>query len=106
MHKIVQKIDKLRYERGWSVYKLSAESDTSQQTLEKWIDKGATPTLPILEKVCKALGVTLAEVFSENELVEISPEIKQLYDDWCCLTKEEQSSIKQIISNYIKSKQK
>lgn len=105
MHKIVQKIDKLRYERGWSVYKLSIESDTSQQTLQKWFDKGATPTLPILEKVCGALGVSLAEVFAENNLVEISEETKKLYDEWCCLTKEEQSSIKQIMRNYIKNKQ-
>ncbi len=104
MHKIVQKIDRLRFERGWSVYKLSIEADTSQQTLDKWF-KGATPTLPILEKVCQALGVSMAELFAERELAELSPQTKELYDKWCCLTKEEQASIKQIMDNYLKNKQ-
>ena len=64
------------------------------------------PTVPMLQKACDALGITMAELFAENELVELSPEVKALYDDWRCLTKDEQASIKQIVNNYIKSKQK
>ena len=100
---IVRKIDEMRVKRGWTFYRLAQESGLSQQTLAKWME-GAMPSIPALEAVCKAFDITLANFFAENNLVEVTPETKVIFDNWHYLTKEEKESIKVIIENYINRK--
>ncbi|MBQ7977863.1 MAG: helix-turn-helix transcriptional regulator [Clostridia bacterium] len=102
---IVEKIDKMRVARGWTIYKLAQESGLAQQTIHQWFEGGTIPSIPALKSICEAFNVTLAEFFAEHELIEATPQIKELYSKWCCLTHEEQASIQNIVDNYIKSKQ-
>ena len=102
---IVKKIDEIRIKRGWTFYKLSQESGLSQQTFTKWMEGTTIPTIPALKSVCDAFGITLANFFSESNVVEITPETKEILEHWNYLTKEEKLSIKLIIDNYIKRKQ-
>lgn len=101
---IVKKIDDLRVKRGWTFYKLAQESGLTQQTFTKWMEGKTIPTLPALKAVCDAYGITLANFFSENNMIEITPETKSVLDNWNYLTKEEQKSIMLIIDNYINRK--
>ncbi|MBQ7798789.1 MAG: helix-turn-helix transcriptional regulator [Clostridia bacterium] len=98
---IVRKIDKIRVTKGWTFYKLSQESGLSQQTFTKWMEGNTIPTIPALKAVCDAFGITLANFFAENDMVEVTPETKAIFDNWIYLNKEEQSSIKSIIENYV-----
>ena len=101
---IVRKIDEMRVKRGWTFYKLSQESGLSQQTFTKWMDGKTVPTIPAIKAVCDAFGISLANFFAENDLVEVTPETKVIFDNWHHLTKEEQESIKTIIENYVNRK--
>lgn len=101
---IVEKIDNLRIARNWTIYKLAQETGLTQQTIHQWFDGHTTPTIPALKSVCAAYGINLSEFFAEGEVVELTPELQSLYTNWCCLTKEEQSSVKLIIENYLKNK--
>lgn len=101
MNKYAAKIDKLRYDRGWSVYRLSQESGIPNQTISKWLYKNAMITIPMLSQICEAFGITLADFFAEGNLIEVTPEVKTLYGAWCSLTSDEKSSVKAIIKNYI-----
>lgn len=59
----------LRTNRNISVYKLSKDTDISQNYIRK-IEKGESqPSVLVLEKLLTRLGTTLAEFFSENENV-------------------------------------
>lgn len=100
MNKFAAKIDRLRNDRGWSVYKLSQESGVPEQSISKWFYSGAMITIPLLEQICEAFGITLADFFAESSLIELTPEKKTLYDEWCSLTKTEQAAIKTIIKSY------
>ena len=51
-----------------------------------------------------AYGISLANFFAENDMVEITPETKSVLDNWNYLTKEEKDSIKLVIDNYINRK--
>ena len=102
---IVRKIDQLRYKKGWSFYKLSMETGLSKQVLSKWISGKSVPSLPALEAVCDAFGITLANLFAEEGMVEVTPELKPILDNWTLLSKTEQESIKLIIDNYMNNKQ-
>lgn len=101
---IVKKIDEIRVQRGWTFYKLAKESGLTQQTFTKWMEGKTTPTISALKSVCDAFGITLSNFFAENNLVESTPEIKAILDNWNYLTKGEQQSIKLIIDNYLKRK--
>ncbi len=106
MINIVEKIDKMRVERGLTVYAITDTAGISQQTYHQWLGSNTCPSIPVLEKICEVLNITLAELFCKNNLVELTPETKELYNKWICLSKDEQSSIKQIVDTYIKNKQK
>lgn len=87
----LERIKELLKERGWSMYQLSQRSAIPQSTLSNLFLRNNAPTIPTLEKICDALGITLAEFFGkENELSDeetevlrkwriLSPKNKQLF---------------------------
>ena len=101
---IVKKIDMIRVKKGWTFYKLSQESGISQQTFTKWLSGKTIPSIPALEKVCNAFGISLSNFFAENDMIEVTPETKNLFENWNYLTFEEQTSIMNVIDNYVKKK--
>ena len=63
----LRKINRMRLERGWSVYRLSVESDLPQSTLINMFNRETQPSISTLEAICKGFGITLAEFFTETE---------------------------------------
>ena len=102
MNNYAAKIDKLRNDRGWSVYRLAQESDIPEQSINKWLYQGAMITLPLLEKICDAFGITVAEFFTEGKMVELTPDRQSLFDTWISLNKEQRAAVDKIISTYKK----
>ena len=98
---IVKKIDEIRVARGWSFYKLSQESGLSLQTFTKWMEGKTVPSITAIQSVCEAFGISIANLFADN-VIEVTPETKFIFENWNFLTKEEQKSIKLIIENYVK----
>ena len=97
MNKYAEKIDKIRSERNWSVYRLSMESGIPDSTLAKWFGTETAPSVAGIEQCCNAFGITLATFFAEGNLVEVTPEMKKLHDGWCSLSDDEKAAIKAII---------
>ena len=56
-----------REERGWTEYQLAERSGLPQSTISSWYRKHLVPTIPSLEKICAAFGITLSQLFSEGE---------------------------------------
>ncbi len=65
--KILDKITAMREDRGWSEYKLAEESDLTQSTISSWYRNNTCPSIPSLEKICKAFGITLSQFFLEDK---------------------------------------
>lgn len=63
---ILKKINSMRLERGWSVYRLSVEADLPQSTMINMFNRETLPSLTTLESLCRAFGVTLSEFFRED----------------------------------------
>ena len=78
---ILEKIDRLRKERGWSVNNLAMEAMLTQSTVNNLYARGTEPKLSTLRAICGAFGITLAEFFSdENEAPDITTELKKRID--------------------------
>ena len=81
---ILKKITKLRTERNWTEYQLSEKSGLTQSTISSWYRKNMLPTIPSLERLCEAFGITLSQFFLEDEnnadTVLITPQQRSLLE--------------------------
>ena len=68
---INKKIEKLRFQRGWSMYELAQEAGITQSTLTSMIKRGNPPKIDTLQCICEAFGITLAQFFIEDEELEV-----------------------------------
>ena len=63
---ILEKIDKLRQERHWSINNLALEAMLTQSTVNNLYLRKSEPKLSTLRAICNAFGITLAEFFAEE----------------------------------------
>ena len=63
---ILEKIDKLRKARGWSINNLAMEAMLTQSTLNNLYARKTDPKISTLQAICGAFGITLSEFFAED----------------------------------------
>ena len=69
---IIDKIKRLTYEKGWTIYQLSNEAEIGQSTLTNMFTRKTLPSITTLTKLCDAFEITLSEFFEENKnIIEI-----------------------------------
>lgn len=90
---INKRLDEILKKYGWTRYRLSKESKLPESTLTNIFHRGTVPTIATLEAICSTLNISLAEFFSEDERVELTPELKEFYEDWMYLTPEKRKHI-------------
>ena len=59
---VLKEILYYRQQKGWSEYQLAEESGLTQSTISSWYRKNMIPSIPSLEKVCNAFGITLSQL--------------------------------------------
>lgn len=85
-----KRIRQLMEERGWTEYRLAQESGLSQSTISNMFNRNNAPTLPTLEAVCRAFGITLVQFFSVGEMDEsLTQEQRALFAKWSTLSDEQ-----------------
>lgn len=99
---VVEKIDKLRKEKGWSVNKLASESLLTQSTVSNMFKSGAATKLSTLQAICDALEITLPDFFYENESSAINPKNLELITFYNQLDSEKQKVIYDLIKSLAK----
>lgn len=100
---IIQRIDSLMEERQWSDYKLSVESGLSSSTIANIHRRNTIPSIPTLEAICDAFGITLSQFFDEGLItVQLNTEQQELFSEWITLTKEQKQLLFAIIKEFKK----
>ncbi|MEE0547715.1 MAG: helix-turn-helix transcriptional regulator [Peptococcaceae bacterium] len=98
MKNILAAISSYREERGWTEYQLAERSGLPQSTISSWYRKNLVPTVPSLEKICQAFGITLSQLFAEGDApVALSESQRALLEQWDKLTKEQQEALFSLI---------
>lgn len=98
MKDILAAITKYRQERGWTEYQLAERSGLPQSTISSWYRKNMVPTIPSLEKICTAFGITLSQLFAEGDVpVSLTESQQKLLDRWSRLSEEQQAVIFDLI---------
>ena len=87
MKDILAEITRYRESRGWTEYQLAERSGLPQSTISSWYRRKMMPSLPSLEKVCGALGITLSQLLAEDEKTAVlSPREQELLRRWSRLS--------------------
>ena len=81
-----KRIRELMEERNWTDYRLAKEANLSHSTVTNMFNRNNAPTLPTLEAVCQAFGITLAQFFAEGEEVQLTEDQQILFSKWSTLT--------------------
>ena len=94
MKDILATITQYRQARGWTEYQLAEHSGLPQSTISSWYRKNMIPTVPSLEKICNAFGITLSQLFAtEDTLVSLTPSQQKLIEAWTKLNEDQQAVI-------------
>ena len=94
---IPERMNELCARKKISRYQLSAMTGISQSALSSISKKKTVPTVITLDKICRALGISLSEFFESEGRVKsgcITEEQREVLKLWETLTKEEQRFIK------------
>lgn len=101
---VLGKLHKLLDERGWTDYRLAQMSGLHESTISNIYRWNNIPTITTLESICKAFGITLSQFFADDDsdMVEVSPELKELLDAWKPLTPTQRATVLQVAQSYHK----
>ncbi len=100
MKDILRTITEHREARGWSEYQLAERSELPQSTISSWYRKHMVPTVPSLEKICAAFGITLSQLFAEGDApVALTASQQQLLERWSRLSPEQQAAVFTLIDS-------
>ncbi len=94
---VLERLRKLQKEYGWSDYRIAKEADLSQGTVSNIYKRNTTPNIYTLEAICKGFGITLSQFFADNDLVELTPELRELIKNWSKLSEDKKAILMQMI---------
>ena len=91
------RLRQLLNDRGWTEYRLSKECGLAQSTIGNIYRRNVNPSLDTLETICKGFGITLSQFFAEGEVVELTPELKEVFENWISLTPRQKEAALQML---------
>ena len=98
MKDILTTITQYRQARGWTEYQLAERAGLPQSTISSWYRKNMIPTIPSLEKICTAFGITLSQLFAEGDApVSLTESQRKLLERWAKLREDQQAVVLSLI---------
>ena len=91
-----ERLRQLLNERGWSEYKLAKRCGLSESTVANIFRRNTVPSIATLETICSGFGITMSQFFAEGDMIEITPELKELFENWVNLTPEQKKAANQM----------
>lgn len=87
---VIERIKELCSERNISYYRLSKLSGIPTSTLSNYMQRGNTPSIYTIQKICNALEITLSQFFSTgNKYQELTVAQKEILDIYSSLNPKE-----------------
>lgn len=94
------RLRQLLEERGWTEYRLARASGLSDSTIKNIYKRNTQPTIDTLETICRGFGITLSQFFADEEMVELTPELKELFTGWVSLTPEQKKAVLTMVTAF------
>lgn len=98
----LDRIQQMMDERGWTMYRLARESGINDSTIINSFRRHTQPSIQTLEAICKGFGISMSEFFCEGRFVELTPELKDLFDLWLTLTPDQKNAASTVMKAFAK----
>lgn len=95
---VLVRLQKLLEDRGWTEYRLSKECGLSQSTIGNIFRRNTVPSLDSLEKICASFGITLSQFFADNDMIELTPDLKVIFEKWKLLSPAQKEALLQMVN--------
>ena len=96
---VFMRLKSIMEERGWSEYKLAKNSNLPISTVSNIFNRNTIPSIPTLEIICDAFGITLSQFFAEGDFVSLTEEQTELLKQWSSLTPEQRKVLLELMKN-------
>ena len=90
---VLEKITKLKNERGWSFYKLAKQANIPQSTLSNLFSRENSPNMATLTSICNAFGMSLAQFFADTPDSTLTEEQKKILKKWVLLNESQKEKV-------------
>lgn len=90
---VLNQLRTLMEARGWTMYRLAKESGLSDSTVANIYRRNAIPSIDTLEKICRGFGITLSQFFATDGLVEVTPDLQEVFENWKKLTPQQKEAV-------------
>lgn len=94
------RLKQLLDERNWTEYRLAKASGLSDSTIKNIFKRNTQPTIDTLETICRGFGITLAQFFADDEMVELTPDLKELFNGWVNLTSDQKQAVMTVVKAF------
>ncbi len=103
---LFKRIDTLREQKKLTVYRLSKDAILSQSIYHRWRDSNILPSIQSLDAYCDVLGITLSELFAEEETFdEAATERRRIFTLLEKLTDEQRKNVLVMLDALVKNEQ-
>ena len=82
---------------GQDGFLLAKKSGLSQSTIANIYRRNTVPSIATLEVICKGFGITLSQFFADEQMVELTPDLKRIFDCWVNLTPSQKDAAVQML---------
>ncbi len=97
---VLARLRELQNEYGWSDYYIAKKAGLSQTTVSNAYKRNNVPNVYTLDAICKAFGLTLSQFFAENEMVEMTPEMRRLFDGFKKLSPAKRAALLHLLETF------
>ena len=97
---VLERLRVLLDERGWTEYRLAKECGLSESTIANIFRRNSVPSITTLESICNGFGITLSQCFADGDMVELTPQAKELFDNWVTLTPEQKNAVLTMVRTF------
>lgn len=97
---VLERLQRLMDARGWTMYRIAKESGLTESTIANIYRRNAIPSIVTLESICNGFGITLSQFFADDEMVELTPELKAVFDQWRTLTPEQKQAMLKVMEAF------
>lgn len=89
----LRRLRELLDSKGWSEYRLAKNCNLSESTIANIFRRNTIPSIVTLEAICTGCGITLAQFFADDALVELTPELRALFNEWAKLSEAQRTAL-------------
>lgn len=104
---VMERINDMMKQRGWTTYRLAKESGISYSSLNNLVIRNNMPTIATLMKICGGLGVSMSEFFADdlpscNDSAPLRSDEKQLLEKYNKLNRADKALLNAYITGLAK----